>query len=166
MTVKKLKIYLDTSVISHLQHEDVPEKMKETLLFWEELKTGKYDVVISDLTLVEIRQSPELKQISMFHYLGEIEYEILHKNNETDILADEYVANGVLSQKNRGDCLHIAFATLSECDVIVSWNFKHMVRLKTIHGVRIVNARNGYFKPIEIVQPTVIGDDTDENAGN
>jgi predicted nucleic acid-binding protein len=49
MAVKKLKIYLDTSVISHLQHEDVPEKMKETLLFWEELKTGKYDVVTSDL---------------------------------------------------------------------------------------------------------------------
>jgi len=40
--MKKLKIYLDTSVISHLQHEDVPEKMKDTLLFWEELKTGKY----------------------------------------------------------------------------------------------------------------------------
>jgi len=45
--MKKLKIYLDTSVISHLQHEDTPGKMRDTLLFWDELKTGKYEVVIS-----------------------------------------------------------------------------------------------------------------------
>jgi hypothetical protein len=139
--------------------------MNDTLLFWEELKTGKYEVTVSDLTLLEIRQSPESKQASMFNYLGEIDYAVLHENKEINVLADEYVENGVLSRKNRGDCVHIAFATLSECDVIVSWNFKHMVRLKTIQGVRIVNAKNGYFKPIEIVQPTmIIGDDTDENA--
>jgi len=164
--MKKLKIYLDTSVISHLQHEDTPEKMRDTLLFWDELKAGKYEVAISDLTLLEIRQSPQSKQISMLNYLGEIEYRVLHECDEIHALADEYVKNGVLTRKNRGDCLHIAFATLSECDVIVSWNFKHMVRLKTIRGVRAVNMINGFFKPIEIMYPTMIGDDTDESTGD
>ena len=37
----KLKIYLDTSVISHLQQEDVPEKMQETLELWEQFKERK-----------------------------------------------------------------------------------------------------------------------------
>ena len=158
--MKKLKIYLDTSVISHLQHEDAPEKMKDTLLFWNELKTGKYEVVISELTLREIRRCPQPKQADLIDYLGEIEYKVLYDSEEIMALAKAYVADGVLAQKNENDCVHIAFAATSECDVIVSWNFKHMVRLKTIQGVRITNAKNGYFKPMDIVQPTMIGDDT------
>jgi predicted nucleic acid-binding protein len=156
--IKKLKIYLDTSVISHLQHEDVPEKMQDTLLFWEELKTGKYDVVISDLTLEEIRRCSQPKQTNMLNYLEEIDYEIFHANDEVDDLAQEYIKNDVLKRKNITDCLHIASAVVSDCDVIVSWNFKHVVRFKTIQGVRAVNVKNGYFKSMDIVQPTVIGD--------
>ena len=54
-------------------------------------------------------------------------------------------------------------ATISGCDVIVSWNFKHMVRMATIQKVRTINARNGYFKLLDIVSPTVmLGDDADE----
>jgi predicted nucleic acid-binding protein len=166
MWMKKLKIYLDTSVISHLQHEDVPEKMRDTLLLWEELKTGKYEVVISDVVLQEIENCHEPKQTDLLNYLDEIEYEILHKNFEVDNLAKDYIKNGVLNQKSITDCLHIAFAVVSECDVIVSWNFKHMVRFKIIQGVRAVNVKNGYFKPLDILQPTIIGDDTDEKAGD
>jgi predicted nucleic acid-binding protein len=150
---------LDTSVISHLQHEDVPEKMKDTLSFWEELKTGKYDVVISDLTLREIRRCPVPKQENLLDYLGEITYEILHETDEVKTLCEAYIENGVLTRKNENDCLHMAFAATSECNIMVSWNFKHMVRLKTIQGIRAVNMKNGYFKPMDIVQPTMIGDD-------
>jgi predicted nucleic acid-binding protein len=158
--MKKLKIYLDTSVISHLQHEDAPERTEETLLFWEELKTGKYEIVISDLTLNEIKKCSQPKQTDMLSYLEEIDYGILHENDEVDNLAQEYVENGILTRKNISDCLHIAFAVVNECDVIVSWNFKHMVRFKTIQGVRAVNAKNGYFKSIDILQPNIIGEDT------
>ena len=158
--MKKLKVYLDTSVISHLQHEDAPEKMKDTLLFWEELKTGRYEVVISELTLREIMRCQQPKQGGLINYLGEIEYEVLYDSEEVKALAKSYIENGVLTQKNENDCIHMAFASTSECDAIVSWNFKHMVRLKTIQGVRITNAKNGYFKPMDIIQPTMIGDDT------
>ena len=158
--MKKLKIYIDTSVISHLQHEDVPETMKDTLLFWDELKTGKYEVVISELTLREIKRCPQPKQAFLIEHLVEIEYKVLCDSEEVIALARAYVSDGILAQKNENDCLHMAFATTSGCDVIVSWNFKHMLRLKTIQGVRITNAKNGYFKQMDIVQPTMIGDDT------
>jgi predicted nucleic acid-binding protein len=164
--MKKLKIYIDTSVISHLQHEDAPERTKDTWIFWEELRTGKYEVVISDVVLQELEDCYEPKQTNLLNYLEEINYGILHKNDEVLNLAKEYIENEVLSRKNINDCFHIAFAVVSDCDVIVSWNFKHMVRLKTIQGVRAINVKNGYFKPIEIVQPTVIGDDSDDNAGD
>ena len=71
--------------------------------------------------------------------------------------------NGVLLCKSMGDCQHIAFATISGCDVIVSWNFKHMVRMTTIQKVRTINTMKGYFKLLDIVSPTVmLGDDADE----
>jgi predicted nucleic acid-binding protein len=154
--VKKLKIYLDTSVISHLQHEDAPERTRETLLFWEEIKTGKYDVVISDITLDEVMQCPQPKQANLFEWLGQIEYRVFDKTDDVRALAEAYIENGVLTRKNENDCLHIAIAVISGCDVIVSWNFKHMVRLKTIQGVRTVNAENGYFKILDILQPTIV----------
>jgi predicted nucleic acid-binding protein len=165
--MKKLKIYLDTSVISHLQHEDAPERTKETLLFWDELKTGKYEIVISDLTLEELSLCPQPKQRDLLEHLEEIDYEVLHRSTEVAAMAEDYIANGVLPKTKRGDCLHMAFATVSECDVIVSWNFKHMVRFRTIQGIRGVNTKNGYSKMMDIVQPTILlGVDANERTGN
>jgi predicted nucleic acid-binding protein len=130
--VKKLKIYLDTSVISHLRHEDAPEKMKDTWLFWDELKTGKYEVAISAVTLDEIRQCPQPKQTDLINWLGQIEYHVLYKMKDVRALVEAYIENDVLTRKHENDCFHIAFAVIAGCDVIVSWNFRHMVRLKTI----------------------------------
>ena len=59
--MKKLKIYLDTSVISHLHQDDVPEKMADTLKLWDEIKQEKYDVYLSDTTLEEIRKCSQPK---------------------------------------------------------------------------------------------------------
>jgi len=54
MFMEKLKVYLDTSVISHLLQEDVPEKMADTRKLWEKFKAGQYDVYLSTVTLEEI----------------------------------------------------------------------------------------------------------------
>ena len=53
--MKKLKLYLDTSVISHLDQQDAQEKMQDTQLLWEEIKIGLYDVAISDIVFAEIK---------------------------------------------------------------------------------------------------------------
>ena len=57
--MRKLKVYLDTSVISHLMQEDVPDKMEDTRELWEMFKAGKYDVYLSTVTLEEISGCPE-----------------------------------------------------------------------------------------------------------
>ena len=59
--MRKLKIYLDTSVISHLDAPDVPEKQDDTRKLWDDIKIGKYDVVISDITIDEMEGCPEPK---------------------------------------------------------------------------------------------------------
>jgi hypothetical protein len=44
---------------------------------------------------------------------------------------------------------------IENCDFLVSWNFKHLVNVNTIKGVKIVNAVNDY-REINIISPTML----------
>ncbi|MDR3020616.1 MAG: hypothetical protein LBU66_06910 [Treponema sp.] len=67
----------------------------------------------------------------------------------------EIIRLGILKEKDRDDCVHIGTAIVSQCDYIVSWNFKHMVNVKTIKGVRAITNLHGYSN-VDIVQPTML----------
>jgi predicted nucleic acid-binding protein len=153
--VKKLKVYLDTSVISHLDQRDAPEKMSDTLKFWERAKTGEFDIFISPVDMEELDKCSQEKLACLRNYLSEIKLTLLTKNAESEELAKLYVDSNVLSEKHIDDCRHIAYACVANCDVIVSWNFKHIVNHKTISGVKGVNAVAGY-KEMAIYIPTIL----------
>lgn len=63
--IKKLKVYLDTSVVSYLYQEDAPEKMQDTLSLWELFKEGVYEVFVSDIVFREIDRFSEEKSESL-----------------------------------------------------------------------------------------------------
>ena len=149
------KIYLDTSVISHLHQLDVPEKMNDTLALWEDLKRGLYDICISDVVLDEITQNSPTKQQILFQYLAEITYATIKVDHRIRVYADKLIEEGVLTEKSRDDCLHIASAVVSQCNMILSWNFKHIVKVKTVNGVRSINAMLGYHG-IDIFPPSML----------
>ncbi len=161
MAMHRQKIYLDTSVISYLQAEDTPEKMQYTLDFWYELKDGKYKVVVSDLTLFEISKCREPKRSLMITHIGEVEFTEVKETPESISLAEKYIYYGVLNQKSFDDCRHMAVATLEECDLIVSWNFKHFVNLKTLTRLQAVNKLLGY-KEVAIYPPEMLLEGDDE----
>lgn len=153
--MNKIKVYLDTSVISHLEAEDTPEKMGETHGFWQELKKGNYIVAISDLTIAELTKCPEPKRSVLFQHLNQIDYEVVQETQETITLADGYLKYGVLKPKSRDDCRHIAIATIVGCKYIISWNFKHFVNIKTINKVQAVNKLLDYSE-INILPPSMM----------
>ena len=153
--MRKLRIYLDTSVISHLEQEDVLEKMEQTRKVWEILKTGKYEVVISDMVLAEINECKEPKRNILNSYLAEINYERVPITQETEEIANEIIDDGILNSKSFDDCLHIASAILSDCNIILSWNFKHMVNVNTINGIRRITFAKRYDN-IDIYAPYVL----------
>lgn len=152
---EKLKVYLDTSVISHLVQEDVPEKMLNTLNLWEIFKREKYDLYLSTVTLQEIEDCPEPKRSILYQYLSEIKYTIIDIKQMVSDIARQLVEMRILPPKSYDDCQHIAAAVEAGCDCIVSWNFKHIVNIKTIRGVRAITNLKGY-KPIEILNPSVL----------
>ena len=153
--MRKLKIYLDTSVISHLFADDVPQKKFETEKFWGDIVSGKYDVFLSDTTITEIERNKEPLLSKLRKKLDNISFALINETDEISSLANLYISGGVLKQKNLDDCMHIASAVVTECDIIVSWNFKDFVNIKTIDGVKIVNTVNNY-KEIRIMSPNML----------
>ena len=162
--MKKLKLYLDTSVISHLFAEDTPDNMSDTNKLWDDFKLGKYDIFISSVTAEEMQKCSEPKRSQMVEKLGEIDFHVLKETDEINNLADEYVNHGVLSKKSIDDCLHIAYAVVTNCDIIISWNFKHLVNYRTINKVKVVNAVN-HYKEISIMSPTMLLEEEEYDEG-
>jgi len=159
--MRKFKIYIDTSVISNLYADDAPMLMEYSLKLWEVIKQDLYDVVISGLALYEIRKCSEPKLSVLAEYLDEINFEEAELNDEINVLAEKYITDGIIPQKYYDDALHIAAATILGCDAIVSWNFKHMVKLKTIIGVNRINRYLGYHE-IEIITPMSMVEEEEE----
>jgi predicted nucleic acid-binding protein len=153
--MKKLKLYLDASVISHLDASDAPEKMADTRRLWAIIKHGRYDIVISDATVDELEGCAEPKRSFMYEQLAEIEYSSIGRAEETKALANLYVEIGGLPPKSRVDALHLAIASVAGCQAILSWNFRHIVNLRAITAVETVNIREGYY-PLKILSPTML----------
>ena len=154
--MRKLKIYLDTSVISHLQQEDVPEKMQETRELWEQFKNREdIEIIISNLVLLELSHCKESKHTFLLNELAQLDYTLVESTNEERSLADIYLQNGVLRQKSIDDLTHIATATLNGCSYIVSWNFKHFVNPKTINAVNAINL-SLHLSQINIFSPDMM----------
>ena len=153
--MQKPKIYLDTSVISHLEQQETPDKMFDTRLLWEELKQGKHEVYISEVVTREIAKNKREKQTLLTFWLADIEPTIIEITPEIEVYADALIKEGFLSPKSRDDCLHIACAVIGKCDMLLSWNFRHMVRIKTVDGVKIVSERLGYSE-MRIYPPSML----------
>jgi predicted nucleic acid-binding protein len=153
--MKKLKVYLDTSVISYMQQDDAPERMKDTMALWEQFEQGIYDIYLSQVTLDELGECPEPKRTKLYKYLSKINYTKLEVTEEVIAVANRIVDMGILSPKSIDDCQHIATAVVHECDCIISWNFKHIVNIKTIRGIRAITDLEGY-KEIDIMNPSVL----------
>lgn len=153
--MRKLKVYLDTSVISYLDQKDAPERMRETHKLWNDFIKGKYEVCLSQLTLDEVGKCEEPKRNTLYDYISDIDYTKLEITTEVLELAQKIIDMGILKTKSFDDCQHIATAVVHDCDCIISWNFKHIVNIKTIRGVRAITNLEGY-KGIEIINPSVL----------
>ena len=96
----------------------------------------------------ELVNAPEkIKQI-----LNELDYTLIKVSDESFELADEYIQENVVGATSRGDCVHIATATINNIDILVSWNFKHIVNVQRIKGYNSINIKRGY-KQLDIRSP-------------
>ena len=136
----KPRIYVDASVIGGCWDDEFSE---HSIRLMECFARGDFVIVVSTLTIQELADSPEEVRRHLA-VVSEEHIETLQLDAEARELAEAYIAAGVITAKMRVDAQHIAIATVTRVDVLVSWNFKHIVNLYRIHGYNSVNLRRGY----------------------
>lgn len=148
--MKKETLYLDTSVLSAYYDERAKERQDTTIKFWEEVLLN-YKVFISEITVKELEDTKDETLRKKFKRLIK-NFKILKTNKKITDLANAYVKKGIFLEKYIDDALHVAIASFYDISYIVSWNFEHLVKVKTRKSVNLVNILEGY-KAIEIVSP-------------
>jgi hypothetical protein len=108
-------------------------------------------LVLSELTLRELETAPAAVR-DVLRVVPADHIEFLRLTPPAAELAQCYLAEGVLGAAMLADAEHIAMASVARVDVLVSWNFRHIVNLPRIHGYHSVNLRLGY-PAIEIRSP-------------
>ena len=154
----KQKIYVDTSVIGGVFDDEFSEDTKP---LFEKIYSGEIILVYSDISTDELKNAPEEVK-DFLNQIPEKYKEKLEITEETIYLADSYIKEQVVGKTSRADCIHIALATLNKIDILVSWNFKHIVNINRIRGYNSVNLKLGY-QTLEIRTPREVIDYKDEN---
>lgn len=136
----RLRIYIDTSVIGGCIDTEFRNASR---LLINKFKQGEMVAVVSELTSMELREAPQDVR-DILTEIPEKYIEYVDLTEEAFDLAKKYIEEGVLGGGKLIDAEHIAIATISRVDVLVSWNFNHIVNLQRIHGYNSVNLRYGY----------------------
>jgi hypothetical protein len=114
-----------------------------SLLLWKKFIQGEFVMVLSEHTLRELQGAPQQVRGRLFEIPKE-NVKFVPDTPESDSLAQAYLDHGVVGPGSRSDALHVALATVSRVDVLVSWNFRHVVNLNRIRLFNAVNMERGY----------------------
>jgi hypothetical protein len=154
----KQRFYFDTSVFGGVFDEEFEES---SIQLFEKVKLGQIVCLYSDLTEGELFDAPnEIKDF--FKALPGEYLEKVPITDEAINLANHYIHEKVVGKTSFDDCVHIAVATIQKADILVSWNFKHIVNVYRIRGYNSVNLKAGY-QTLEIRSPNdIIGYETED----
>ncbi len=145
------RVYIDTSVIGGYFDEEFEFYTK---LFFEKVEQEKFKIILSDILTTELQGAPD-KVVTFFNSISKKNIEYIEQTEDSIQLGEEYLNEGVVGKTSRTDCRHIALATLINADILVSWNFKHIVNIKRIRGFNSVNIKYGH-RILEIRTPREI----------
>ena len=154
---KLLRIYVDTSVIGGYYDD---EFLVESRRLLKAVEKNTLILLISPVVVDELKPAPEEVR-ELIRTLPASAVELLPESKEALQLANDYIDAKVIPAASRADATHVAYATISRADAIVSWNFHDIVRLDRIKGFNQVNFQNGYGV-IHIISPREVFTDEEK----
>ena len=158
MTFHPLRVYADTSVFGGVFDREFE---RPSARFFEEVRQGRFRLVVSPLIEDEISTAPVEVRALLDEMLPLAEPVVLV--DEALRLQKAYLRAGVVGSGSMADALHVALASVAECRLIVSWNFKHIVHFDKIPLYNAINVASGYA-PIGIHSPAEVIEDVDETV--
>jgi predicted nucleic acid-binding protein len=147
-----MRVYVDTSVIGGCLDEEFAEKSRALI---ELARQGGLVLLVSDLLLEELSHAPHAVRRVLARLPAE-SIETLTASEESRRLRDAYLAAGVVGIASESDAHHVALATIARADLVLSWNFRHVVHVDKIKMFNAVNLMQGYGlidirSPLEVV---------------
>lgn len=151
--MRRLDIYVDSSVVGGCED---PEFADDSRALWRMFVEGTHTLVLSAHTLRELQGAPpavrrRIAEVPEGHTV------VLADTLQAEELAEAYLSRGVIGPGSREDALHVALATVGRVDVLVSWNFRHIVNLGRIRLFNAANLEHGYGS-LEIRTPAEVLD--------
>ena len=149
---RPIRVYAETTVFGGIVDIEFETASRA---FFEEVRNGRFALVIAAPVEDEIADAP-LKVQNLFQEM--VAYaEVVLVTDEARALQAEYLSAGILTAKSATDALHVATASVADCELIVSWNFNHIVRYSKIQRFNAVNALYGYrsvaiHSPLEVIK--------------
>ena len=147
----KQKVYLETTMFNYY-FDRTKNSQPATVAFFEAIGSGKFEGYTSVYTYNELDIAPEPQRTNMLNLIEKYRILVLDTSDEADLLAEKYIANNIIPKKKNIDALHIAIASVNELEIILSFNFKHINKLKTKTLIPATNLISGY-REIFIAQP-------------
>ena len=155
--MRKLKLYLDTSVINFFFAADAPELQKITIAFFNNfVRESKYDVYISEITNLEIsRTNDAKKKDDLYSIIEKYKLKVLpgDKKEEIQYLVEKYINKGIIPNKKIEDAFHIAYAVAYEIEYLISWNYKHLANINKEKRILLINEEENYNHFFRMVTP-------------
>jgi predicted nucleic acid-binding protein len=158
--MKKLRVYLDTSIINFLYIKDSPEYRKATEAFFENVVANdKIDTYISNIVIDEINKTEnnEKREVLLKTFEKYENIKILIAENEVldeiAFLGESYIKNGIIPPKKVADSFHIAYSIVFQMDILLSWNFQHLANINKEQKIIILNKTLGYNYPFRMANP-------------
>ncbi len=143
-----MRIYVDTSVFGGCYDPEFEIWSNRIIDFFIK---GKYKAVISEVSVFELKYAPsEIRRV--LSKIPKSNLEIVRLTDEAVQLSNLYIKEKIVTEKSLADTQHIAIATVQQVDLLISWNFKHIVNFDKIRLYNAVNLKYGY-KILEIRNP-------------
>ena len=139
---------MDTSIFGGYFDDEFKAYTKP---LFKRIYNGEFILIFSTILESELELAPEKVQ-RLVRSIRNEDTEFVEENNVAVKLANEYLNEKVVGQTSYSDCLHIALATIHQADLLVSWNFKHIVNVQRIRGYNAINIKNGY-RQLEMRSP-------------
>lgn len=143
-------IYLDPSIPSACCEKAQPERRKITTQWWNK-QINQYEVAVSRLTIEEIEAlETEDKREAILSLIRD--FPVLEVSPPAERLAKRYIEEKIIPSNAFNDALHLALAVINKKDVLLSWNFAHLVKPEVERKVNAYNLISGYPR-IRITTP-------------
>lgn len=149
--MNKPRIYIDTSVVGGCCDEEFAENSQA---LFGMAQRGEIVLLVSYLLLYELRDAPQQVK-EWLDSMPSDNAETIEPNQDAFRLRDHYLREQIVGVQSSDDALHVALATVAHADIIVSWNFRHIVHYDKIRKFNAVNLLDG-FDAIEIRSPAEV----------